>query len=397
MRFDFDAIIDRRNTCSIKYDFAAERGMPEGLIPLWVADMDFKAPPAVIEALSQAVSHGIFGYSDVKQDYAAVVLDWFSRRFGWQANPSWLVKSPGIVFAIATAIRAYTKPGEAVLIQQPVYYPFHRMTQINDRVVVNSPLVYEDGAYVLDFDDFEAKILRHQVRLFILCNPHNPVGRVFTARELERLGDICVRHGVVIVSDEIHQDFIFPGHRHTVLAALKPEFADITVTCTAPSKTFNIAGLQVSNIFIANPERRDAFRQEMARTGHHMLNSLGLCAARAAYEQGEEWLEELLVYLKGNLDFTRRYLAERMPRIRLVEPEGTYLLWLDFRDLFDSEEDRQRFMVEKAGLWLDQGTMFGEDGQGFERVNIACPRSVLKQALERLEQACCERFGTAEP
>jgi len=297
------------------------------------------------------------------------------------------------VFAVANAIRAFSKPGDAVLIQQPVYYPFTHMIELNGRATVNSPLRYENGAYTIDFDDFEQKIVRNKVRLFILCSPHNPVGRVWTVEELERMGEICLRHGVLIVSDEIHADFVYPGYRHHILASLSAALRDITITCTAPSKTFNLAGLQVSNIFIADPELRKVFRQEIVRSGYSQLNTLGLCACQAAYEYGEPWLEELLVYLKGNLDHARQFLSERMPRIRLVEPEGTYLLWLDFRALFETEESRQRFIIDKAGLWLDQGTMFGDDGRGFERVNIACPRSILQQALERLEKAYRQHFG----
>ena len=393
MRFDFDEIIDRRNTCSIKYDFARERGMPEGLIPLWVADMDFRTPPEVVEALVSSSQHGIFGYTDVKPDYADTLVRWFSRRFNWTVDPAWLVKTPGVVFAVANAIRAFSKPGDAVLIQQPVYYPFAHMIELNERVTVNSPLRYENGAYGIDFDDFEQKIVQNKVRLFILCSPHNPVGRVWTIDELERMGEICLRHGVLIVSDEIHADFVYPGFRHYILANRSAALRDITITCTAPSKTFNLAGLQVSNIFIADPELRKAFRQEIARSGYSQLNTLGLCACQAAYEHGEPWLEELILYLKGNLDYARQFLSERLPRIRLVEPEGTYLLWLDFKALFETEESRQRFIVDKAGLWLDQGTMFGEDGRGFERVNIACPRSVLHQALVRLEKAYRQHFG----
>lgn len=387
MSYNFDEIIDRKNTCSIKYDFAKERGMPEGLIPLWVADMDFKTPPAVIQALVQTIEHGIFGYSEVKQDYADVLAKWFGKRFGWQVESSWIVKAPGVVFAIANAIRAFTQPGDAVLIQQPVYYPFAHMIQTNQRTVVNNALVYENHTYRIDFTDFEAKIIQKNVKLFIFCSPHNPVGRVWTRDELEQLGDICVRHGVIIVSDEIHADFVYPGFRHHILASIKPAFLESTITCTAPSKTFNLAGLQVSNIFIANPSYRQAFKQEIERSGYSQLNTLGLCACQAAYAHGEDWLEELLLYLKANLDFTRQFLMDQMPQIHLVEPQGTYLLWLDFKDLFASEETRRHFIVDKARLWLDQGTMFGEDGRGFERVNIACPKSVLEQALLRLHHA----------
>ncbi|NLT98414.1 MAG: pyridoxal phosphate-dependent aminotransferase [Christensenellaceae bacterium] len=388
---NFDEIIERRNTDSLKYDFAARRGLPEDVLPLWVADMDFRTPPCVIEALVEKSRHGIFGYSESREDYFAVLKSWFSRRFGWKVQPEWLIKTPGVVYAICMAIRALTSEGDAVLIQQPVYYPFESSVINNDRELVVNELAYENGRYHIDFEDFERKITQHRVKMFILCSPHNPVGRVWTKEELTRMGDICVKHGVIVVADEIHADFVYPGYSHTVFANIKPEFADITVTCTAPTKTFNLAGLQISNIFVSNQRMRKRIKQEISRTGYSQLNVMGMVACKAAYAQGEEWLEELKAYLQGNLDFVRSFVSERMPEIRLVEPEGTYLIWLDCRALGLNDKALDDLVIQRAKLWLDGGHMFGQGGSGFQRLNIACPRSLLEQAMERLAAAVANR------
>lgn len=385
--YGFDHVIDRRGTNALKYDFASKYGKPEDALPLWIADMDFQTAPEIIDAVVKTGRHGIFGYSDSPQAYFDVLQNWYAAYFGWSVQKEWLVKTPGVVFALCTAIRALTEPGDAVIIQRPVYHPFSQSVVKNGRKLVNNPLVYRDGAYTIDFEDFEEKIVRNRVKLFLLCSPHNPVGRVWTKEELSRLGDICVRHDVLVVSDEIHADFVFEGYTHHVFADLKPAYQAITVTCTAPSKSFNLAGLQVSNIWIPNPAIREKFQEELGRTGYSQLNMAGLAAAQAAYEKGRPWFEELKRYLSANLAFTRGYLAEKLPRVRLVEPQGTYLLWLDFSGLGLSGTRLEHFIVEQAKLWLDEGTRFGSEGQGFERMNIACPRSTLQQALERLAQA----------
>ncbi len=387
MNCQFDHIIERKGTNSLKYDFAAEHGKLEDVLPLWVADMDFQAPPAVGEALAKAVQHGIFGYSECKQDYFEVLENWFSHQHNWNIQRKWLVKTPGVVYAICTALRALTKKGDAVLIQRPVYYPFSESILINERVLVNNQLIYSNGKYSIDFEDFEEKIIQNNVKLFILCSPHNPVGRVWTKDELIRLGDICNKHGVLVVSDEIHADFVYEGHRHFVFADLKPEYSQFTVTCTAPSKSFNLAGLQVSNIFIANTDIRRKFKEEIKKSGYSQLNTMGLIACQAAYQHGGEWLNELKDYLTENLNFTRNYLLEKLPQIKLIEPEGTYLIWLDFTALGLEENQLEELVTNKAKLWLDSGIMFGPEGKGFERMNIACPRSMLERALNQLEQA----------
>lgn len=387
MEYSFDKIINRKNTGSLKYDTARQHGLPEDVLPFWVADMDFQVPKEVIEALVARSQHGIFGYTEPGESYYQVVRNWFYEHFGWETQPQWMVQTPGVVFAIAAAVRAFTREGEGVLIQQPVYYPFGRIIRDNHRRLINNPLVYRNGGYTIDFQDFEAKIVENQVKLFILCSPHNPVGRVWTKEELRRMADICLTHGVIVVSDEIHADFVWPGHRHTVFATLGEEHAQNAVICTAPTKTFNLAGLQVSNIFIPNPELRKKFQQEISKTGYGRLNTMGIVACEAAYAYGREWLEQLKTYLEGNIQLVRTFLQERLPMIHLVEPQGTYLLWLDFSRLGLSESQREELIVHKAKLWFDTGTMFGPEGAGFERINIACPRPLLQVALERLERA----------
>lgn len=384
--YDFDKIIERKNTNSLKYDFATERGKPEGLLPLWVADMDFQAPREVRDSLKAIGDHGIFGYSEGKEAYFLAIQKWMNTHFAWSVDRNWLVKTPGVVYAIACAIKGLTKPGEAVLIQQPVYYPFSEIILNNDRKLINSPLVNSDGKYYMDEEDFERKIVKHDVKLFVLCNPHNPVGRVWTKEELICIGDICFKHGVYIVSDEIHADFIYEGHKHLVFADLKKEYADITITCTSPSKTFNLAGLQVSNIFISNSKLRRIIKKEIAKTGYSQLNVAGLKACQAAYTYGEDWLKELQQYLAGNLEYVRTFVETRLKNIELIEPEGTYLVWLDFRKLGLSEEQREKLILEDAKLWLDSGAIFGADGEGYERINIACPRETLVKAFHQLER-----------
>lgn len=387
MKYDFDQMIDRRGKNCLKYDFAVERGKPEGLLPLWVADMDLPAAEEIKQALHEAVEHGIYGYSEVKEPYFNAVRDWMMNSHGWAVKQEWLVKTPGIVYAIAAAVRAFTKEGEGVMIQNPGYYPFGQVVRDNGRVLTDNTLHEENGRYTMDYEDMERQIAESNVKLFLLCSPHNPVGRVWTEKELRQLGEICLKHDVLIVSDEIHHDFVFPGHKHSVLAGLDERFRDITITCTAPSKTFNIAGLQVSNIFISDEKLREAFKKEIDRTGYSQLNQMGLVACEAAYKYGRDWLDQLLVYLKGNLDFTREFIEHNMPGIKLVEPEGTFLLWLDCRDLHISDDELDRLVIEKAKLWLDGGRMFGPCGSGYQRINMACPRETLKQALTQLADA----------
>ncbi len=387
MPVDFDTVPNRRGTNCFKYDFAREMGMPEDVLPLWVADMDFPTAPAVLERLHALAEHGIFGYTGVKDAYFSAVHNWYAQRFGWETQRSWLVTTPGVVFAIAIAIRAFTQKGDAILIQQPVYYPFANKVTENDRQLVVNPLVLKNGRYEMDFADMERKIVDYHVKMLLLCSPHNPVGRVWTKEELLRVGEICQKHGVLVVSDEIHADFTYAGHTHRVLASVKSEFADFTITCTAPSKTFNLAGLQNSNIFIPNRQLRHAYKKELSACGCGGTNCMGMAACQAAYEAGADWLEQLKQYLAGNLAYIRQFLREKLPEIALIEPDGTYLVWLDLRKLGLTEQQQRQLIVQDAKLWLDTGTLFGQGGEGFERINIACPRTTIEQAMQRLEHA----------
>lgn len=382
---DFDRVIDRRNTRSLKYDFAVRRGMPEDVLPLWVADMDFKTSSYIEDALTERAGHAIFGYSEVQSEYYETVAGWMRTRHNWQTDEQWLLKTPGVVFALAMAVKAYTEPGDGVLIQQPVYYPFSEVIADNGRRVVSNTLYLGgDDRYHIDLDDFEQKIVNERIKLFLLCSPHNPVGRVWTAEELTAMGDICVKHGVTVVCDEIHHDLVFKG-RHIVFASLKEEFAQISVTCTSASKTFNIASLMMSNIFIPNRELRSKFRRQLDAAGTSQLGVMGLVATEAAYCRGGEWYSAMLDYVKGNIDYMRDYVQQKLSGVKMIDIEGTYLVWLDFRGTGLSHDELDRRIIHEAKLWLDSGRIFGECGNGFQRINAACPRSVLTEALERIK------------
>lgn len=390
---DFDTVIDRRNTKSLKYDFAKKRGMPEDLLPLWVADMDFQTSSYIQDALRKQIDHGIYGYSEVQEEYFDIVKGWMKRHYGWEVSPKWLIKTPGIVFALAMAVKAFTEPGDGVLIQLPVYYPFREVIEDNGRKTVSNTLVYgEDNKYHIDFADFEEKIIKEHIKLFFLCNPHNPVGRVWTEDELTRLGDICCKHHVIVVSDEIHADFVFWG-KHHVFAGLKKEYEEITITCTSPSKTFNLAGLQISNIFIADPQIKKAFRRQVDAAGYSQLNVMGLAACEAAYQYGDEWYAAMHRYVAENIQFVKEFVEKNIPEVTMADLEGTYLVWLDFRRLQLTGGQLEDLIIRKAKLWLDSGKIFGESGIGFQRINVACPRKTLEEALVRIKNAVDELAG----
>lgn len=390
-KYNFDEIVDRKNTSSLKFDFGIERKGRDDLLPLWVADMDFKLPDEIIEDIEKRVSHGIFGYTDPKDDYKKALKNWFSERHDIELEDEWNTVVPGIVYAIATTIRALTKPGDAVMIQQPVYYPFMETIKLNNRKVVNNQLVYRNDHYEIDFEDFEKKIIEEDVKLFLLCSPHNPVGRVWTKDELIRMADICLRHDVFIFADEIHSDFIYRGFKHTSFLTLGEKYIKKTVLGTSPSKTFNIAGLQVANIIIPDPDIRSSFKRENEAAGYSQGSVLGMTATISAYTKGKQWLDELLDYLEGNLNFVKDFLKEKLPEIKLIEPEGTYLIWLDFSKITDSHKELEKLIVDDAKLWLDSGVIFGRETALFERINIACPRKILKQAMEQLYEAVSRR------
>ncbi len=382
---NFDEIADRKGTDCLKYDFAVRRGMPEDVLPLWVADMDFKTSSYVEEALIERVKHGVFGYSEVGSRYFETVAKWMKTHHNWEVKPQWLIKTPGVVFALAMAVKAYTKAGDAVLIQQPVYYPFSEVIEDNSRVIVSNDLYLgEDNRYHIDFEDFERKIVDNNIKLFLLCNPHNPSGRVFTREELTRMGDICLKYGVIVVSDEIHNDFVLKGE-HTVFSNVKKEYEEIAVICTSPSKTFNLASMLISNIFIPNRKLKAKFKKEVDAAGISQLSVLGLVATEAAYEKGEEWYEAMLTYIKSNIDFVKNYVKEHLPGVNVIDGEGTYLLWLDFRKVGISAKELDRRVIYDAKLWLDSGKIFGKTGEGFQRINVATSRAVIKECLERIK------------
>lgn len=393
MKYDFDQIIDRNHTWSIKHDLKKANGKPEDVLPLWVADMDFASPQSVLDTLKNVSEHGVFGYTKADESYFDALSAWYEKRFHWTIEKEWLVPTPGVVFAVSVALRAFTKEGDAVLIQPPVYHPFRRAIERNHRTLAENPLVLEDGRYQMDLKDLERKIVDNHVTVMILCNPHNPVGRVWTREELTALSEICLRHHVFVISDEIHGDFTWPGHVQTPYACVSEETKLHSMTCTAPSKTFNLAGLQTSNILIPNPEMRHRMYSEILSLGADGINRMGQFACEAAYRGGEEWLEQLLSYLYENLALVREFTKTRMPEIKLIEPEGTYLAWLDCRGMKMTEEELIDFFSNEAKVWLDHGSHSGKEGEGFMRFNLGSPRSVIAEALNRIELAWNRRNG----
>ena len=391
MNYDFNKITDRHGTNSIKTDLAVARGKPADVLSLWVADMDFPTSPAILEALHNKIDHGIFGYSCLDDSFFTALKNWMQTEHDFSPERRELVTTPGVVFGIVCAIRAFTKEEEAVIIQTPVYYPFKNMIEQNKRKLVTSSLYEKDGKWFIDFEDFEKKIIDNKVKLFILCSPHNPVGRVWTREELQKLSDICLRHKVIVFADEIHNDFVYAPNKHTVYSTLSPEAADNSIVSMSVSKTFNLAGLQFSTNFIKNPELRAKFKEEYYKTGYDEPSLMGLTAAKAAYQNGKPWLLDLHRHLRENIEFVRTFLADKLPLVRLIEPEGTFLLWLDFSKLgtklglSDSEIDD--IIVNKAKVWLDRGTMFGKEGEFYQRINVATPRPVLEEALKRIAGA----------
>ena len=389
MKYNFDEVIDRTDYHSEKWDELKTKfgDIPNDVLPMWVADMEFRSPQPVIEAIKKAAEHGIYGYTSRPDSYYQVIIDWMERRHNWKVKKDWLAFSPGVVPALSFIIRAFTQPGDKVIVQQPVYYPFFRVIENNGCHIVNNPLKLSNKKYFMDYDDLEKKIDDPRVKLLILCSPHNPVGRVWQKEELVILGEICLEHNIIVVSDEIHADILFKGYKHLPFASISPAFSHHSITCTAPSKTFNLAGLQTSTIIIPNKKYYKIYNNALDSLALDENNVFGLVALEAAYRYGEDWLEQLLSYLNENLKFLMKYFKERIPRIKVIKPEGTYLVWLDCRPLGLSAKDLNNFMLKKAGVALDDGDWFGTEGEGFMRINIACPRSVLEEGLKRIERA----------
>ncbi len=399
MTYDFDTEINREGTNSVKWEFIAKDGElhygdhaaakygADRILPMWVADMDFRCPPAVIEALEQRVQHGIFGYSKPTDSYYETLLRWIKRRYGWDVEREWVSLAPGVVPALNMLVQSLMEPGDKALIQRPVYYPFTNSVLNNGGELVTNSLVHENGRYTMDFDDLAAKAADPTVKMAILCSPHNPVSRVWTKDELTRFGEICLENDVIVISDEIHCDLIVAGQTFTSFAAISDEFAQNSIICTAPSKTFNLAGLKTSNIIIRNEEWRAKFRRQIERNGLHMPNAFGIVAMEAAYNHGEAWLEEAMAYIQANFAYLVEFMAEHLPQVKVIPLEGTYLAWCDFSYLGLSSAARKALMMEEAKVYLDEGEMFGPEGEGFERFNLACPRSILVEALERIKMA----------
>ncbi len=395
MKYNFDTIIDRKNTSCIKWDIPSDGSIPNEVLPMWVADMDFETVPEVKDRLIEVAAHGIYGYTAKTDEYYDAVCEWFFSRFSWRIKKEWIVSTTGVVMALAAAVRAFTKEGDSVLIQQPVYYPFSNVVTRNHRKLIINPLkrvksetsASDTVSYEMDFFDLEEKIKSHQVKMMILCNPHNPIGRVWKQQELERLAEICGKYQVQIVADEIHCDFIRPGFTHVPFGTLNHPWSKQAVVCTAPSKTFNLAGLQASNIIIQDASVRKAYTTELNAMASFGPGLFGLEACKTAYEYGADWVDELNTYLDGNYQYIKSYIEEHLPKIKVVELQGTYLLWLDFRKYGLTDEELSQKMLQDAKIWVDDGTMFGEGGAGFMRVNIAAPRAYIEKAAEQLYQA----------
>ncbi len=389
--YNFDQVIDRNNTNSIKWEYYQDfiPAAPAGALPLWVADMDFPCAEPIIKALRKRVDHRVFGYSNFRTDqYMSAVTGWFKRRFDWAIDADNIFYSPGIVTAIAVLINILTKPGEGILIQRPVYYPFAQKIEANGRQVINNPLIYSDGRYSVNFYDLEQKIALENTRGMILCSPHNPVGRVFNSDELKKIAEICIRHGKWIISDEVHADLIRKGVTHYPLEKVAPYYKEQIITCTSPSKTFNMPGLKISNIVINNPVlQKKWIHQASESLAIGLANPLSIVAVEAAYNEGEEWLDQLKDYLDQNIKFAAAYIKENILKARLVYPEGTYLLWMDLRAYNLDRRALEDLIYNNAKVVLDQGYFFGEEGAGFVRINAACPRSIFKECLQRLAEA----------
>lgn len=381
MKYDFDELLSRRGTNSYKWD-----GEKDDVLPMWVADMDFHTAPAIVDALRHRVEHGIFGYTRVPDDYYEAVTGWFARRHDWTIDREWIIYTSGVVPAVSAIIKALTVPGDKVLVQTPVYNCFFSSIRNNGCEIVSSPLLQTGDTYRMDFDDLERKAADERVKVMLLCNPHNPAGRVWTSEELMRVGAICLRHGVTVVSDEIHCELVFPGHAYTPFASLSDEFLQHAVTCISPSKAFNIAGLQIANIVCADEEMRRKIDKAININEVCDVNPFGVIATMAAYNEGDEWLRQLLEYLYENYLRMRDFCREHLPDFPIARLEGTYLVWMDCRALKMTSEELERVLIEEAALHLNAGSMYGAEGEGFMRWNIACPRARLLDGLERFRQ-----------
>ena len=392
MKYDFDRCIERVDSFSLKWSKNSLKRFfgkdDDDLLPLWVADMDFECPRPVIEAVKKEAEEGVYGYNwHITPTYLDAVTGWMDRRHQWKVDPKWIVYSPGIVPAINIIVQTFSNIGDKVIIQPPVYSPFFSTVTNNGRQPLLNQLIYENQRYSFDFEDFERKAKDPRTKMFILCNPHNPVGRVWSKEDLKKLGDICLENDILIISDEIHNDLILPGKSHILFSTISEELERKTIVCTAPSKTFNMAGLQVSNIIIPNEKMRESFRHTISyKNGISVPNSFGIVAMVAAYNEGEEWLEQVLRYIDLNFQFLKEFVHNKLPEVKYVEPEGTYLGWLDFNSLGLNDEELKNLILNKANVALEGGNIFGLGGEGFQRINVACPKVLLEEGMKRIKK-----------
>ncbi len=387
MKYNFDEIIDRRGTDCLKYDFGMKRKGRDDLLPMWVADMDFRLPDEILAELHRRIDHGIFGYTDPLDDYFDALNHWYSARYGFTTDPEWVTLGAGLVYAIHLSVRAFTEPGDAVMVMQPVYYPFSEAIRNNGRKLVNCQLHYEKGRYSIDFVDLERKMREEKVRALIFCSPHNPVGRVWTEEEVVKVADLCLANDAVLMVDEIHSDFIFPGHSFFSCMRLDEKYRKNLAFYSSPGKTFNIAGFQSANIIIPDETLRAKYRRANREAGYSQANIMGQSALIACYTLGAPWLDELVEYIYGNVRYAEDFIAENLPKAKVVKPEGTYLLWVDFSGYGISPEELEDRILNRAKLWLDAGGIFGPETALFERFNLAAPRPVVVGAMERLKTA----------
>jgi cysteine-S-conjugate beta-lyase len=386
MRYDFDKRIDRTNKASYKWDQSEKLFGRSDILPLWVADMDFEAPKEVVESITRRAEQGIYGYTIRTQGFYDAIIGWLSRRHGWKIEQDWISSSPGVVPALSIAVQVFTEPGDGIILQSPVYYPFFDVIKMNGRIVVDNPLLLKDGRYTIDFELLEQQA-KEGAKMLLLCSPHNPGGRVWTRGELERIGEICSKYKLLVIADEIHQDLVFSGHKHIPYASLSETFAQGSITCITPSKTFNLAGLQAASVIIPNEEIRRKYNSLLKTLSLHMESYFGLTAIESSYTHGDEWLDQLLLYLEGNLDYLLEFTKNHLPNVKVIKPDGTYLVWIDCTAISDKPQELKQLMFDKAGVAFSEGSVFGKQGAGYLRINIACPRSILAEALERFALA----------
>jgi cysteine-S-conjugate beta-lyase len=383
-QYDFDTQIDRKSTNSVKWDFCSCCDGADDILPMWVADMDFQSPPEVLEAIRRVADHGIYGYSEMPDSYYEAIVGWADNRHHWQLEPTWLSYSPGVITGLNIAIQTFTEPGGKIVLQSPVYPPFFASVEKNGRKILNNQLVVQNGEYRIDFAQLEESIDK-QTRMLLLCNPHNPVGRVWRREELEQLAEIALKHDLLVFSDEIHGDLVFPGYRHLPFASLGPEIAERTITGIAPSKTFNIAGLKASVIVTSNETLRRAFDEAQERVfGLYTANVFAIAAAEAAYRHGGPWLDEALTYLSRNVEYVQQKLRNDMPQVTAAQPEGTFLMWLDFSRLGKTQQELRDLIFCEARVGLNDGISFGPGGDQHMRLNIGCPRSIVAEGVGRI-------------